>query len=142
MESTRTEWQHLCQGSAIVSYSTVQSNGCALTAWTYLQSALLVAVVAQLFQYFRDDGTYNKHQLVNGAKTAILALCYATLFLNIGATVFAFVVINRMGSLASAATSSHRSNQPSIPPFDDTEARLPGDYGASSVWKYTMAQCR
>ncbi|KAF5316662.1 hypothetical protein D9619_006650 [Psilocybe cf. subviscida] len=119
VESIRAGWQQTCQGSAVV-------------------SGLLAAVAAQLLQYFRDDNTYNRRHSSDRAKTAILALCYATIFLNIASTIFAFVIIDKMGALASAAAG--RSNRPEISSFDGAETKLLEHFGAGSTWKYIMAE--
>lgn len=58
--------------------------------------------------------------------------------MNIGATISAFVIINKMGSLQSAA--SH-NGPPVISSFKGTEIRLLEIYGAGSSWKYIVAQC-
>jgi hypothetical protein len=105
-----------------------------------MQSGLLAAVAAQLLQYFRDDSAYHKRQSSEAAKTAVLALCYAAIFLNIGATISAFVIIDKMGALSAAASS--RGDKTAFSTFDGTEVRLLENFGAGSTWKYVMAECK
>ncbi|KAF5315428.1 hypothetical protein D9619_007286 [Psilocybe cf. subviscida] len=117
-ELIHTGWQQISQGIAV--------------------SGVLAAIAAQLLQYFRDDATYNGRQSSDGAKTAIIALCYATLFLNIGATILAFVITNKLGALATVAAG--RSDRSAISSFDGTEAKLLENFGARTIWKYLIVE--
>ncbi|KAF8963419.1 hypothetical protein BDZ97DRAFT_1027659 [Flammula alnicola] len=116
VESVRMGWQLTCQGSAVV-------------------SGLLAGVAAQLLSFFRDNNSYEKRPTGQGAKDTVLALCYAALLLNIGATISAFMVIDKMGSLTISAA---RRPDLLIGRFNGTEVGLLEKYGAGKKWKYMV----
>ncbi|KIM44943.1 hypothetical protein M413DRAFT_367115 [Hebeloma cylindrosporum] len=114
VESIRTGWQHTCQASAIV-------------------SGLLAGVAAQLLSFFRSEDVYKRRPTSQGAKDTVLALCYATLLLNVAAMISAFMVIDKMGSLTM--------NGATIPPpqigrFYGTHVGLLVKFGGSPNWRY------
>ncbi|KAF9485458.1 hypothetical protein BDN70DRAFT_795763 [Pholiota conissans] len=111
VKAVRDGWQLTCQGSAVV-------------------SGLLAGVAAQLFSYFRDPTNYTRHATSRGL---VLALCYGAIFLNIGATIGAFIIIDKMGSIATRAA---RRDQMSIGRFGGTQIALLQYHGAGKKWKY------
>jgi len=116
VESVRTGWQLTCQGSAIV-------------------SGLLAGVAAQLLSFFRNEDTYRRRPTSQGAKDTILGLCYAALLLNIAATISAFMVIDKMGSLT---LNGARMHPPQIGRYYGTHIGLLVKFGGSSNWRYVI----
>jgi hypothetical protein len=106
---------------------------------TISKSGLLAGVAAQLFSYFRDPMSYNRRPTSQGARDTVLAICYGALFLNIGATIGAFIIIDKMGSLTIVA--ARRRNIP-IGQFGGTEMALLQHYGAGKSWKYLIWHCK
>ncbi|KAF8202486.1 hypothetical protein BJ912DRAFT_920841 [Pholiota molesta] len=99
-------------------------------------SGLLAVVSAQLLTYFRDPATYDRRSTPQGARDAVLALNYCALLLNIGATISAFIILDRMGSLTLLFAC--KESQPTIGAFAGTEMQILRHYGAGPRWKFII----
>ncbi|KAF8202484.1 hypothetical protein BJ912DRAFT_443736 [Pholiota molesta] len=113
VEAIRAGWQQTSQGGAVV-------------------SGLLASTAAALFNYIRDPKNYDKHP---HSKNAVVALCYGALFFNIGATISAFIIIDKLGSLTFVYA---RRNPITIGTFAATETAILEHYGAGNIWKYIL----
>ncbi|KAF8202485.1 hypothetical protein BJ912DRAFT_920840 [Pholiota molesta] len=119
VKAVRDGWQLTTQGGAVV-------------------SALLAGVAAQLLSYFRTPGTYTNPPTPQGAIDAILALCYCALLLNIGATISAFIILDRLGSLALLYA---RENPQHSAKFGGTEIQILKHYGPGPKWRLIIWHC-
>jgi hypothetical protein len=134
VEAIRAGWQQTSQGGAVVvSFLRIfigWGNNC-----NDLQSGLLASTAAALFNYIRDPKNYDKHP---HSKNAVVALCYGALFFNIGATISAFIIIDKLGSLTFVYA---RRNPITIGTFAATETAILEHYGAGNIWKYILWHC-
>lgn len=103
-----------------------------------LQSGLLAAVAAQLLSYFRDPGTYDRRLDSQNARDVVVALCYGALFFNVGATISAFIIIDKLGSLTLVYA---RRDPINIGTFAASETAILEHYGAGNKWKYILWHC-
>ncbi|KAJ3537766.1 hypothetical protein NMY22_g5456 [Coprinellus aureogranulatus] len=87
IRSVRDGWQATFQSAAVV-------------------SGLLVGVGSQLYDFFKDRSNYSDNTS-EVYQDVILALCYATMFLNIGATLSGFLITesDAMGSMQYRAAT-------------------------------------
>ncbi|KAF8964804.1 hypothetical protein BDZ97DRAFT_865155 [Flammula alnicola] len=111
--SVRDGWQWTCQSGAVV-------------------SGLLAAVAAQLLVFFKAPSSYS-----HASQTEIdiiVAFCYAGLFLNIGATISSFVLIDELGELGFQA-SRRADSLKQIGEISVTQENLLLKFGASRSWK-------
>jgi len=102
------------------------------------QSGLLAGVAAQLLYFFRNEDAYKRRPTSQGAKDTILGLCYAALLLNIAATISAFMVIDKMGSLT---LNGARMPPPQIGRYYGTHIGLLVKFGGNSNWGYMICHC-
>ncbi|KAF9485442.1 hypothetical protein BDN70DRAFT_977541, partial [Pholiota conissans] len=116
VEAVRSGWKDTSQGGAVV-------------------SGLLAAVAAQLLSYFRSAATYSRRQDSQNAIDAVVALCYAALFFNIGATISAFIIVDKLGSL-TLVSARRDSSSTKIGSFSGTETEILEHFGAGKNWKY------
>jgi len=102
------------------------------------QSGLLAGVAAQLLSFFRGKEAYQRRSTSQGAKDTVLALCYAALLLNIAATISAFMVIDKMGSVTMKGAMMP---PPQIGRFHGTHVSLLVKFGGSPNWRYMLWHC-
>jgi len=112
--SVRDGWQWTCQSGAVV-------------------SGLLAGVASQLLSTFQG---VNGHA---GAKEFLLATCYASIFLNIAATICSFVVIDHLGEIGfEAAAIRDPEDDRKIGKLRTSQEGLLIKYGASSKWRWML----
>jgi len=102
------------------------------------QSGLLAGAAAQLLGFFRSEDAYKRRPTSQGAKDTVLALCYAALLLNVAATISAFMVIDKMGSLTM---NGAMMPPPQIGRFYGTHVGLLVKFGGSPNWRYMLWHC-
>ena len=73
-----------------------------------MQSALLASAAAQLYGLFKDPDFYSEG-VSEASRDAVLALCYTSLILNIGASIAGFVVADVGEVQAQAGTAPQQS---------------------------------
>ncbi|KIM42571.1 hypothetical protein M413DRAFT_444283 [Hebeloma cylindrosporum] len=109
--SVRDGWQWTCQSGAVV-------------------SGLLAGVGAQLL------GSFQAANGPAGAKEFLVATCYASIFLNIAATICSFVVIDHLGEIGfEAAAIRDPEEDRKMGRILTSQERLLMSFGASSQWK-------
>ncbi|KIM38849.1 hypothetical protein M413DRAFT_29790 [Hebeloma cylindrosporum] len=108
--SVRDGWQWTCQSGAV--------------------SGLLAGVGAQLLSTFQDVTGHA------GAKEFLLATCYASIFLNIAATICSFVLIDHLGEIGfEAASIRDPEADRKMGKLRTSQERLLMKFGASNQWK-------
>ncbi|KAF9556813.1 hypothetical protein CPC08DRAFT_669355 [Agrocybe pediades] len=110
--SVRDGWQWTCQSGAVV-------------------SGLLAGAAAQLLGFFTSGG----------AGGFVVASCYAALFLNIGATISSFVLIDNLGEVgfsASAKDDKFHGDKEQSGRVTATQEELLVQFGASEEWSWML----
>jgi len=113
--SVRDGWQWTCQSGAVV-------------------SGLLAGVGSQLL------GTFlNLKSEPRGATEFLLATCYASIFLNIAATICSFVLIDHLGDIGLEASSIRDPEEDrKIGTLSTSQEKLLMKWGASSQWGWML----
>ncbi|KAF4613012.1 hypothetical protein D9613_010977 [Agrocybe pediades] len=123
--SVRDGWQWTCQSGAVV-------------------SGLLAGAAAQLIGFFKSDDNYNKDIHgggPGGARGFVIASCYAALFLNIGATISSFVLIDNLGEVgfsASVKDDQFHTDVQQTGRMTVTQEKLLVRFGASEEWSWML----
>jgi hypothetical protein len=97
-------------------------------------SGLLAGVGSQLL------GTFlNLKSEPRGATEFLLATCYASIFLNIAATICSFVLIDHLGDIGLEASSIRDPEEDrKIGTLSTSQEKLLMKWGASSQWKWML----
>jgi hypothetical protein len=96
----------------------------------------LAAVGAQLL------GTFQNVNGDAGLKEFLIMACYVSIFLNIGATVSSFVVIDHIGEMvfqASAIRDSEDDRQ--MGKIRTSQEKMLMNFGASNQWNWMLYYC-
>ncbi|KAF9054363.1 hypothetical protein BJ165DRAFT_1522903 [Panaeolus papilionaceus] len=106
-------------------------------------SALAAGIVAQLLGFIKDNKNYADNtdpEKIN----VLVGMCYFSLFMNIGATISSFVIIDRLGEFhlrAARIPDSETALSPSVKNADLTESDLiRAQFGVGRTWSILLWQ--
>lgn len=112
-------------------------------SYPILQSGLLAGVGAQLLTTFQGLGDPPAEPVPAGAKEFLLATCYASIFLNIAATICSFVLIDHLGEIGfEAAAIRDPEDDRQMGKIRTSQDKLLMKFGASNQWKAMLYHCR
>lgn len=105
------------------------------------KSGLLAAVAAQLLSFFKSSDNFKRYHASQGIQNFIVAACYAALFLNIGATITSFILIDNLGEIGYQAACKQSGTVQNAGLLTAHQDRLLVIYGASPMWKLMLFYC-
>ncbi|KAF5335979.1 hypothetical protein D9611_006285 [Ephemerocybe angulata] len=114
VRSVRDGWQTTFQSAAVV-------------------SGLLAGVAAQLYGFFKDDGSYKDGS--SRTREAIVVLCYSAVFFNIGATISGFILIDGLGEIQYHAASLIKTKEDKE---FSTALKLLQHFGGGAKWHWLL----
>lgn len=140
IESLQEGWLDTCKTSAtVVRVMSCRVELClVLTYAFYQQSALMSVLSAYLLVFVKD--TQFPEVTPTGSLPFLILLSYGGLVFNISATVSAFLLTDRLGSMA--INSSKRRDLARDGTVDAPSSFLLKRYGVGSGWTWSMWHCK
>ncbi|KAF9556812.1 hypothetical protein CPC08DRAFT_820218 [Agrocybe pediades] len=116
-------WQQTCQSGAVV-------------------SSLLAALCGQLLVFFKDDRSYSpKTPVPEKVKSFLVAISYISLFLNILAALYSFVMIDNLGEIdyrSSCKRDSFHRDMEQTGRMTASQEGVLMRFGAGRDWKWMI----